>query len=253
MEAFFPELLDNFMNRDFMKKVCEKFHYDEIHLSELQTVAGKMLPSMRQEAFWEVCAPWVWDCGEKTDVVYECVVMTLGTALDCLQESYNNEGMLTKSYMLETLASELLLQGYSAYNRHVRDVSGWHVARYHFPGSEKSLPLEMLPHILSRFSVKVSCNEAFCMLPKKSVVFVAELTQDEKVKCEGICVGCGNVKCSNRMEDVQMDQTMMDIVSSIDSVECSPRPAGEAGEQLIACGGGQGGEEQVPTCGRTGI
>lgn len=211
MEGFFPELLDGFLDRDFMKKVCEKYHYEEIHLRELQAVAGEMLPLMRREAFWEVCTPWIWNGEEKTDTVYEGVAMTLGTALDCLQENYHNEGMLSKSYMLETLASELLLHGYSAYNRHVRDVSGWHVARYYFPGSEKSLPLEMLPNILSRFSVQVSCNEAFCMLPKKSVVFLAELTQDEKVQCEGICVGCRNMKCSNRMEDVQMDQTMTDL------------------------------------------
>ena len=212
MQAFFPELLDSFLDRDFIKKVSEKFHYGEIYLSELQAVAGEMLPLMRQEAFWKVCAPWVWDCEGKTDAVYEGVVMTLGKELDCLQESYHKEGMLTESYMLEALASELLLHGYKAYNRYVREVEGWHVARYHFPGSEKSLPLEILPHMLSRFSVQVSCNEAFCIMPKKSVVFLAELTQDEQVKCEGICVGCGNVRCSNRMEeDAQMGRIMTDL------------------------------------------
>ncbi|MDE7222827.1 MAG: hypothetical protein K2O34_03465 [Acetatifactor sp.] len=212
MEAFFPELLDNFLDRDFIIKVCEKFHYEEIHLSELQTVAGEMLPLMRREAFWEVCTPWIWNNGESADVVYEGIVMTLGKELDCLQESYYKKGMLTESYMLEALASELLLRGYSAYNRHVRDVSGWHVARYHFLGSEKNLSLEMLPHMLSKFSVQVSCNEAFCIMPKKSVVFLAELTQDAQVKCEGICVGCGNVRCSNRTEeDVQMRRTITDM------------------------------------------
>ena len=177
MEAFFPELLDGFLDRDFINKVCVKFHFEEMQMSELQAVAREMLPLMRREAFWEVCAPWIWKNGESTDVVYEGMVMTLGKELDCLQESYHKEGMLTESYMLEALASELLLQGYSAYNRHVREVSGWHVARYHFPGNEKNLPLEMLPHMLSKFSVQVSCNEAFCVMPKKSVVFLAELTQ----------------------------------------------------------------------------
>lgn len=212
MQAFFPELLDSFLGRDFIIKVCEKFHYEETDLSKLQAVAGEMLPLMRREAFWEVCAPWIWDCGEKTDVICEGVVMTLGAALDCLQESYHKAGMLTESYMLEALAGELLLHGYKAYNSHVGKAEGWHVARYHFPGSEKSLPLEMLPHMLSRFSVQVSCNEAFCMLPKKSVAFLAELTQDEKVRCEGICAGCGNLRCSNRMEaDVRMGRNMTDL------------------------------------------
>ena len=212
MEAFFPELLDGFLDRDFINKVCVKFHFEEMQMSELQAVAREMLPLMRREAFWEVCAPWIWNNGESTDVVYEGIVMTLGKELDCLQESYHKEGMLTESYMLEALASELLLQGYSAYNRHVREVSSWHVARYHFPGNEKNLSLEMLPHMLSKFSVQVSCNEAFCVMPKKSVVFLAELTQDAQVKCEGICVDCENVRCSNRMEeDVQMGRTITDM------------------------------------------
>ena len=212
MQAFFPELLNSFLDMEFIKKVCEKFHYEEINLSELQAVAGEMLRLMGRQAFWEVCTPWIWDCGEKTDAVYEGVVMTLGKGLDCLQESYQKEGMLTESYMLEALASELLLHGYKAYNHHVREAGGWHVARYHFPGSEKNLSLEMLPHMLSRFSVQVSCNEAFCIMPKKSVVFLAELTQDETVRCEGICVGCENVRCSNRMEeDAQMERIMTDI------------------------------------------
>lgn len=196
--------------KDFLKNAadyitqmeCVRHPYEKgVAAREGIEFAREMLPLMRREAFWEVCTPWIWDCGEKTDAVYEGVVMTLGTGLDCLQESYHKKGMLTESYMLEALASELLLHGYKAYNRHVREAGGWHVARYHFPGSEKSLPLEMLSDMLSRFSVQVSCNEAFCIMPKKSVVFLAELTQDETVRCEGICVGCENAGCSNRMEE----------------------------------------------------
>lgn len=212
MEAFFPELLDGFLDRDFIEKVREKFHYEEADSGGLQAVAGEMLPLMRREACWEVCAPWIWKGGEEKNAAYEGVVMTLGKGLDHLQERYHKEGMLTESYMLEALASELLLHGYRAYNRHVKAAGEWHVARYHFPGSEKSLPLDALPHMLSSFSVEVSCNEAFCILPKKSVVFLAQLTQDEQVRCEGICAGCGNVRCSNRMEeDAQMERRITDM------------------------------------------
>ena len=201
MQAFFPELLNSFLDMEFIKKVCEKFHYEEINLSELQAVAGEMLPLMRREAFWEVCTPWIWDCGEKTDAVYEGVVMTLGKGLDCLQESYHKKGMLTESYMLEALASELLLHGYKAYNHHVRETGGWHVARYHFLGSEEALPLELLPELLQESAGQIVCNAAFCLIPKKSVVFVSELTQDSKVQCESICVGCHNLHCPNRTEE----------------------------------------------------
>lgn len=201
MEAFFPELLDGFLGRTFLEKVREKYHYEETRMEELQAVAGEMLPLMRREAFWEVCTPWIWDGGESEDSLYEGVAMTLGRDLDGLQESYHKKGLLTESYMLEVLSGELLLQGYRAYNSRVREAGHWHVARYHFPGSEEGLPMETLPHMLGRFSLRVSCNEAFCMLPKKSVAFLAELTQDEKIACEGICVGCGSVNCPNRMEE----------------------------------------------------
>ena len=211
MKEFFPELLDSFSGMDFIGSVCEKYHYDERDLRQLQAVAEEMLSLMRGEACWEVCSQWEEAVGE-TDAVCEGVVITLGVSLDRLQDSYHEKGLLTESYMLEVLASELLLQSYRAYNRFVRETGGVHVARYHFPGSEKNLPLEMLPNILNRFSIPVSCNEAFCMLPKKSVVFLAELTRDEKVQCEGICVGCGNSRCSNRIEEgVRMERMSADM------------------------------------------
>lgn len=39
------------------------------------------------------------------------------------------------------------------------------------------------------------------MIPKKSVVFYAELTKDPFTKCAGICLGCGRRDCPNRMEE----------------------------------------------------
>ncbi len=212
MEAFFPELLDRFSSEDFLRKVCAKYHYEEMRLGEMQAVAAEMMPLMRREAFWETCFPWIWESEEKKGVCYEGVLMTLGKGLDCLQESYHSKGMLTESYMLEVLAGELLLQAYQEYNCHVDKAGNWHVARYHFPGSEEGMPLKMLPEMLSRFSGSVSCNEAFCILPKKSVVFLAELTQDEKVRCEGICAGCKSINCPNKMEEnIQIGRMLPDI------------------------------------------
>lgn len=60
--------------------------------------------------------------------------------------------MLLLSYIIETLASELLMKGYSAYNRYI--------ARYHFFGSEK-FPLEMLPSFLNKLTWWVTCNSDF--------------------------------------------------------------------------------------------
>lgn len=200
MAAFFTDLLDGFLGADFLRMVHKKFHYGEEQFEVLAAVAGKMLPMMRKEAFWERGSAHSY-VGEQEDsgALYEAVVMSLGEGLDGLQEAYSRKGMLLEAYMLETLAGELLMKSYSAYNRYAMANGTWHVARYHFPGSDEKFPLEILPDILKKLSAKVSCNSCFYMKPKKSVVFMAELTQDQGVWCEGVCTGCTSMNCPNRI------------------------------------------------------
>ena len=203
MADFFTDLLDGFLNPSFLEKVRDKFHYEETQSRELQAVAEQMLPLMREEAFWESN---ISSLQKSSGTEYEDVVMSLGAGIDSLQDHYSSQGMLSRSYMLEVLASELLLQGYGAYNRYIEKNTDRHVARYHFLGSEDSFPLSMLPRLLDITDGRITCNEAFCMLPKKSVAFVAELTQDEKVRCEGVCVGCNRRQCPNRVAGNHPDQ-----------------------------------------------
>lgn len=202
MAEFFETLLDEFLEVDFLRMVQKKFHYGEEQFKALTAVAGEMLPLMQEEAFWTKGkmknSP---ERQGQSALVYEYVVMSLGKGLDELQERYTERGLLLESYMLETLASELLRKGYAAYNRYVEADGTWHVARYHFLGSEDDFPLEMLADLLKCLTDRVSCNRYFYMEPKKSVAFVAELTQDQTVQCEGICVGCGRNDCPNRMQE----------------------------------------------------
>ncbi|MBD5524631.1 MAG: hypothetical protein HDR04_09455 [Lachnospiraceae bacterium] len=206
MADFFTDLLDGFLNPSFLEKVRDKFHYEATQSSELQAVAEQMLPLMRKEAFWERN---ISSLQKTSGTEYEDVVMSLGAGIDSLQDHYSSQGMLSRSYMLEVLASELLLQGYGAYNRYVEKNTDRHVARYHFLGSEDSFPLSMLPRLLDISDGRIICNEAYCMLPKKSVAFVAELTQDEKVHCEGVCVGCNRRQCPNRIAGNHSDQSLL--------------------------------------------
>lgn len=201
MTAFFPDLSDRLSDSVFLEKVCRKFHYEKERLEELRAVAEEMLPGIRREAFWEKRSSAVMKERqvEAADRIYEDVIMSLGKSLDDLQESYQERGLLSESYMLEALAGELLLEGYGEYNQSVKREGDWHVARYHFPGSEEDFPLEMVPELLKEFECPVNCNTAFCIFPKKSVVFVAELTQDAQVWCESICEGCHNLHCPNRV------------------------------------------------------
>lgn len=202
MALFFPELLHEFISADFLENVRKKFHFEAEQTAQIRTVAEKMLPTIREEAFYN---RQMYSMEQKSsltnsDTAYECVAMSLGNGVDLLQESYGEKGLLLQSYMIEVLASELLIRGYNAYNNDIMEHSAKHVARYYFPGSEETLPLEVLPELLKNLTSKITCNDAFCMQPQKSVVFIAELTQDDAVNCQGICVGCTNKSCPNRME-----------------------------------------------------
>lgn len=204
MEKFFDEVLDKLTTPVFLEAVRKKYHYEKDQLGELKDVAEQLLPRMRREACWNQ-GEFVAELpeGMKSWAEGPCreVVLTLGEGTDLLQEEFTEKGLLSESYMVEALASELLLQGYAAYNKYVEAHTEFHVARYHFPGSEEELPIESLEGMLQRLGVPVRYNEAFCMIPKKSVAFVAELTLDAKSRCQGICVGCGSKNCPNRMEE----------------------------------------------------
>lgn len=217
MAAFFSEVLDQFLSPAFLGGVRRKFHYDETQALEFQAVAVEMLPLLREEAFWErkVFSGEIKRSSEECSILYEQVVMSLGNGVDSLQERYSERELLSKSYMIEVLASELLLQGYAAYNRYIRKNTDRHVARYHFPGNEEAFPLEMLPGLLKELTSLITCNAAFCMLPKKSVAFIAELTQDDKIQCRGICVDCNNLNCSNRMSEGSMTQKRLSVMADI--------------------------------------
>lgn len=203
MKTFFPDLLDRFLLPEFLEGVRQKFHYGDTQADEFYAVAKEMLPFMRKEACWESKKFLRKDFyqSEISDALYEQVVMSLGKGIDCLQEQYSKKDMLSQSYMIEVLASELLMQGYDAYNRYIKETTDRHVARYHFPGSEEAFPLEMLPQLLEELTGQITCTSAFCMSPKKSVAFIAELTRDESMQCKGICVGCNNARCPNRVEE----------------------------------------------------
>lgn len=194
--TFFPEIWEAFSKEGFLKNVCRKYHYGETDMESLRCTAEAMLPRMGEQACWNHRL-----FGVSGVPVGSEAVITLGKGLDELQEEYSSKGLLSECYMVEALSSELLLLSYSAYNRELEKESGLHVARLHFLGSEETYPMTILPDLLKRLQMSVSCNEAFCMVPKKSVAFYTELTEDRAVRCPGICVGCNSRHCPNRIEE----------------------------------------------------
>ena len=84
--------------------------------------------------------------------------------------------------MIEVLSSELLLKSYRVYTEWVAVHRNLHVARLHFLGGEISetseppigslLRLANLPMLLQELALPVTCNAAYCMIPKKVWYFM---------------------------------------------------------------------------------
>lgn len=212
LHPFFETLTECMTEELFLREFSKKYYYEEPQLPALAAVAASMQKSIVRDVQAGLAG---WSCqgdgGIQSGVpdgnnsAPECgVCITLGPGIDALQEDYLQQGLLSEAYMVETLASELLLKAYPQWNDWVAAQGKYHVRRYHFLGSEVKYSLEGLPKLLKELEVPVSCTPAYCMLPKKSVAFYAELTEEQDVSCEGICAGCGNQNCPNRMEKGRM-------------------------------------------------
>ena len=194
-QSFFKEVIRKCISDSFLKEVAEKYHYLPQDAPLLKDVSLQMQEVLRKEA----CVEHVFLAEEKD--VRTGVVMTLGEGIDVLQGKYSESGRLTEAYMLEALAAEVLLLAYQAYNNWVKASTRYAVMRYYFPGSEAAYPLGGMAGLLDKMSLPVRCNEAYCLIPKKSVVFYAHLTEDKGVHCRGVCFGCSRKDCPNRMKD----------------------------------------------------
>ncbi|MCR5754641.1 MAG: hypothetical protein K6G30_07515 [Acetatifactor sp.] len=209
MPAFFRETLSACEGDLFFREVCRRYHYETTDFDRLKDVWKNLQKGIRKEAFWEH------RIFLKEGVPMSQVVITLGEGVDSCQEKYTQVGELSEAYMVEVLTSELLLRAYQAYNLWVEEHTAYVVKRYHFLGSA-GYPMEGLPDFLQQLSVSVSCTGGMCMQPKKSVAFYAELIEQKeakqlKVTCPGICTGCENGDCPNRMREASRQWNFADM------------------------------------------
>ena len=220
MDQLFEKVAEKCKTVAFLESVMSKAHYASEDRELLVDVLGKILDCMEEDAAWGAKDAEAGRAQEMGQVAGASqareVVMTLGAGVDRLQEELLSEGKLTEAYMVEVLGSEILLLAYTVFNSWVKEHTDYAVKRYYFLGmgeravigeadgrekaAEVDLRLSALPGMLERSGLPVTCTEWYCMVPKKSVAFYAELSKDRGVICEGVCLGCGRKDCPNRME-----------------------------------------------------
>ncbi len=192
--------LRNIDSEEFLKNVTEKYHFLEKDWALLGMVYNEILACARAQAVYRINQ---WNTGIKDIDTSQTalVAMTLGAGLDELQENYQRSGNLQESYMVECMASELLLYMYESFNKDYARFHRRYVKRYVFIGDD--IPVSdmsvILGHLYEKGDVEqeIYANEYGALIPSKSVVLYALLTDNPNQVCQGICVGCNRTDCEN--------------------------------------------------------
>lgn len=213
----------------FMDVVISKYHFDESDRDELMRVYEQMQICMSPYAVYKINQR-VTGIKEIDDSQSAIVAMTLGAGIDKLSDRYEREGELSAAYMLDCISNELLMKMYVEFNSSYAKFHRRYVTKYHFLGNDIGLDkvrnlLEVLNGKASETTEKlidddnITANEYGVLFPAKSVIFYAILSENPDSVCEGICVGCGNPNCENRMKYTQTEHIAKKVMELIESKE----------------------------------
>lgn len=193
--------------KHFMDMVISKYHFSESDREELVFVYKQMLLVMSPFAVYKINQR-VTGIKAIDDGQAAIVVMTLGCGLDKLKEQFDEEGELTRAYMLDCISNELLIKMYTEFNNAYSRFHRRYVTKYHFIGND--IGLDKVEGLLFELYGKktedkedeeyeITVNDYGVLTPEKSVIFYALLSENPESLCEGICVGCDSETCDNSM------------------------------------------------------
>ena len=192
----------------FVKAIAHRYHYEWKDQKKMRQVAADIRSALEgQEGFYCIFSEtpdYFLEEGSKKAGYYAGVILTLGEKIDCLQDTYSDKGDMEGAYMVEVMSGELLRNAYLQFSDWLYNNSCYEAESFLFFGAGESLPMEKIPELLVyQGEKKVRCNEAYCLEPKKSVVFLAKLKKQEEKKESGreknisavMCAGCGKKDC----------------------------------------------------------
>ncbi len=173
-----------------------RYHFNEDDKNDILKVYRQIAPRIHAEFHYVV--------DETSEGKRAVVVMTLGQAFDEYQASVVESGNIQKAYMIECLGTEIMSMSYHEIDKRIYELTDLYMGNYIFAGSDE-LPLSDIPMLMSKLGQKqISYNEAYVLIPKKSVVFVAPLLKEKPIKHNG-CRKCKSQNCQLRQEEYEGD------------------------------------------------
>ncbi len=204
-----------------LKRLAQKYHYQDEDMEQLDALWQEVHFCMTRSAvevnsssdgrnekshMMEWAIEVVHRAVSKEEVAWlpteraELMAMTLGSEVDARQEIYLKNENLTAAYMMECICNEVLLKLYQQLNRQYALTYGSYIKRYHFIGEK--IPMEEMPRVLAMLEQEqITCNAYGALNPKKSVVFLAQMTEKKEEECQGICRYCTRKDCPNKSQE----------------------------------------------------
>ena len=132
------------------------------------------------------------------------VILSLGDFYDDWIEAFEKRGELLKAYAVENYALALMRKAYGVLGKEIYAREGKYPGELQFFDEEQ---MQIVPDLLAELDVKeVQCNEAFAMIPQKTVVFSTKLSREKQADCDDICAKCDRVNCPNRQKAGELDE-----------------------------------------------
>lgn len=178
--------LDDACFGDFLRR----YHFDEKDKIDVLRLYKQVKPRVHAEFHYVLT--------DDNGVSKALVVVTLGQAFDEYQESFLNRGDIHKAYILDCLGLEMLWAAYDEIDRKLYELTGLYAGDYIYAGDD-ALPITKLPALMGLLGQKqITYNDAYVLIPKKSVVFEAPLFST-RIEKYARCASCSNVNCSMRV------------------------------------------------------
>ena len=109
--------------------------------------------------------------------------------------------------MIDCLGLELMSLAYNEIDKKISEITGLYTGGYIFAGSDE-MSLSEIPEAFDKLRQGlVTYNEAYVLMPKKSVLFKTFLHKEKQVK-HSRCRRCNAKKCSLRLEEYEENSKM---------------------------------------------
>ncbi len=175
-----------------------RYHFNEDDKSEILKIYRQISPRVHAEFHYVL--------EDDMDGKKAIVVMTLGKAFDSYQESIIRSGDIQKAYVIECIGTELMSLAYNEIDQKLYADTGLYAGNYVFAGSDE-LPLKEIPTLMKKLGqTQITYNDAYVLIPKKSVVFTA-LLHEKRQNRHLDCSKCNSKNCAMRVEEYRSVKT----------------------------------------------